>query len=166
MTMRSLSGLLFAAILVPADFSCAGDGEPPRKHFKESLLYPFTFRPECYLAGPGPLPLRFAAEKPACGDRNPPPLTGEAKSGPKKEAPAVETKPADTQAPSAAFPPPAEAQPPKRDNHDFSRVPDEVLDFFKNTEGRPLRRDYLFDPIFQPALPHELPKSKATIQQK
>ena len=162
--MRILSGLLFAAFLVPAHFACAGEGGPPRQQFKQSLLYPFIFRPECYLAGAGPLPLRFSAEKPACGERNPPPLTGEAKGGAKKEAPVVETKA--TEPPGPAFPAPAEAQAPKRDTHDFTRVPDEVLDFFKNTEGRPLRRDYLFDPIFQPAQPHELPKSKATIQQK
>ena len=56
--------------------------------------------------------------------------------------------------------------PPKREPPDFSKVPDEVLDFFKNTEGRPIRRAYLFDPIFQPVTPDELPKSKATSQQK
>jgi hypothetical protein len=55
---------------------------------------------------------------------------------------------------------------PKSSAHDFSKLPDEVLEYFKNTEGRPLRRDYLFDPIFQPALPNDLPKSKAIYQQK
>ena len=68
--------------------------------------------------------------------------------------------------PEPAFPAPTDAQPPKTSTHDFSKVPDEVLEYFKNTEGRPLRRDYLFDPIFQPALPNDLPKSKAIYQQK
>ena len=53
-----------------------------------------------------------------------------------------------------------------REEIDFNRIPSEVLDFFKNTEGRPVSRAYLFDPIFQPALNYALPKSKATYQQK
>ncbi len=158
--MRTVIGLLFVAALE----AHAGDAVIPRKIFKESSHSPPVFRADGYLVSAGPPPLRFSAEKPPCGDRSAPPLTDAAKGSAKKEPAAVEEKIVDPPAP--AFPPPADAQLPKRDGHDFSRVPDEVLDFFKNTEGRPMRRAYLFDPIFEPAQPHELPKSKATIQQK
>ena len=116
--------------------------------------------------------MRFAAAPPGCENRHAPPLTPAAKGLPKQEPPAPEAKPPPSPEPAPAlfteqaFPAPKDAQPPKRDTHDFSKVPDEVLEYFKNTEGRPLRRDYLFDPIFQPALPNDLPKSKAIYQQK
>jgi hypothetical protein len=117
--------------------------------------------------------MRFAAQPPLCSERNAPPLTGNAK-GVQKPAPATATIIATEAAaangtaaePAAAHSAPTNAPRPQHEDIDFSRVPDEVLDFFKNTEGRPIRRAYLFDPIFQPAIPNELPKSKATYQQK
>jgi hypothetical protein len=89
-----------------------------------------------------------------------------AEKSPAAPTPAPEVAPAPATAVDPAFPAPTDAQPPKPSTHDFSKVPDEVLEYFKNTEGRPLRRDYLFDPIFQPALPNDLPKSKATYRQE
>jgi hypothetical protein len=172
-----LSLLLILGTLAGGTAALAGGTDlTPRKQFRQSSTYPFVFRPECYLATAGPVPLRFAAAAPECHDRKAPALTPMAKGIPKEEpATAVEKSPAapvpppaaapDLSAPAAldpAFPAPTDAQPPKTSTHDFSKVPDEVLEFFKNTEGRPLRRDYLFDPIFQPALPNDLPKSKAT----
>jgi hypothetical protein len=165
-------GTLAGGIAVHA----GGTDLTPRKHFRQSSTYPFVFRPECYLATTGPVPLRFAAAGPGCHDRKAPSLTPAAKGVPKEEPAAPVEKSGETPAPAPAsapdlsapaaldpaFPAPTDAQPPKASTHDFSKVPDEVLEYFKNTEGRPLRRDYLFDPIFQPALPNDLPKSKAT----
>ena len=171
--MRILSALILATLTLSAHSQAGGDGSAPRTPFRQSSTYPFIFRPECYLATRGPTPMRFAAAPPACPHREAPALTPAAKGLPKQEPPAAEkqspapaTTPGFPAAPEPAFPVPLDAQPPKRDTHDFSKVPDEVLEYFKNADGRPLRRDYLFDPIFQPALPHDLPKSKAIYQQK
>lgn len=171
--MLTTLGLLASGMAAQA----GGTDLTPRKQFRQSSTYPFIFRPECYLANRGPAPLRFAAAGPECHERRAPALTQAAK-GVVEEKPALPVEPpapAPAPAPAApdlaapiplgpepAFPAPTDAQPPKTGTHDFSKVPDEVLEYFKNTEGRPLRRDYLFDPIFMPALPNDLPKSKAT----
>lgn len=172
--MRLRSSLILATFTLCAHSQAGGDGSEPRKQFHQSSIYPYIFRAECYLATNGPTPMRFSAPLPACGNRKAPELTREAKGLPKPEVPAplllhpvVEPQPAPPEpAPEPAFPAPTDAQLPKSSAHDFTKLPDEVLEYFKNAEGRPLRRDYLFDPIFQPALPNELPKSKATYQQK
>ena len=145
----------------------AGDPVVPRKQFRESSAYPFVFKPESYLTGRGPLPMRFASAGPSCEARRPPAPPVLAKSEATSETPVPGAKPPGEQ-PAEPVPAPSahvEAS-QKREAPDFSKVPDEVLDFFKNTEGRPVRRAYLFDPIFQPVTPDDLPKSKATSQQK
>ena len=81
------------------------------------------------------------------------------------EPKATDAKPSTEQPADPALPAVVETT-ARREQPDFTKVPDEVLDFFKNTEGRPVRRAYLFDPIFQPVMPNDLPKSKATSQQK
>ena len=174
--MRSRSFLILATLTFSAHSQAGGDGSEPRKQFHRSSTYPFVFRPECYLATNGPTPMRFAAPLPGCENRRAPELTPAAKGLPKQEPPAPVPPPAPVTVPmptpglpptpEPAFPAPTDAQMPKSSAHDFSKLPDEVLEYFKNTEGRPLRRDYLFDPIFQPALPNDLPKSKAIYQQK
>ena len=165
--MRQDLAFTFLLSLVLGGLARAGDPVVVRKQFKESAAYPFVFKPESYLTGRGPLPMRFASAGPSCEARRPP-------------APPIVAKGEATTEPSVSpAKPPAEPQPepvpastapvdatPKRERPDFSKVPDEVLDFFKNTEGRPVRRAYLFDPIFQPVTPDDLPKSKATSQQK
>lgn len=160
------------AILTSLALSAAGSlraGEPvvPRQQFKESVTYPFIFKAEGYLASQGPLPLRFASALPKCEQRQPPAPPVIARKDAPSDAAAAGMKGAAEPAPS-----PEEAgttiveASSKREQPDFSKVPDEVLDFFKNTEGRPVRRAYLFDPIFQPVTPDDLPKSKATSVQK
>jgi len=170
--MRSIS-LLSLALLLPAAAAWAGgDDVAPRKSFRQSSTYPFVFRPESYLATGGPVPMRFGPPPPPCHERRAPSLTPAAQGVPREEPaipvektpPAPEPEPVEPEpaTPEPLFPPPTDAPAPQPGAHDFSKVPDEVLEYFKNAEGRPLRRDYLFDPIFQPALPNDLPKSKAT----
>lgn len=145
----------------------AGDPVLPRKQFKESVAYPFVFKPESYLTGRGPLPMRFASAGPSCEARRPPAPPVIAKNESTTEPSAPGAKPSAESKPEPALAPETSVETPKKhEPPDFSKVPDEVLDFFKNTEGRPVRRAYLFDPIFQPVTPDELPKSKATSQQK
>lgn len=171
--MRNLSTFLLLALSAALPATWAGESMAARKEFHQSSTYPFVFRADSYLAGPGPAPMRFAPSAPHCPERNAPPLTGAAKGADQQDAAAAAKIAAATAAandaataPAPAHPAPANAAQATRNDIDFARVPDEVLDFFKNTEGRPVRRAYLFDPIFQPALPNELPKSKATYQQK
>ena len=177
-TMRNTFIALLPA--VGAALALAHAGEPTRDratasarpHFRESAIYPFVFRAESYLATNGPVPMRFAPAPPHCPERNAPALTPAAKGveifGPPASAKSSDTAPAEEPDDSGkvAHTAPTNAPSPARDEIDFGRVPNEVLDFFKNTEGRPIKRSYLFDPIFQPALLNELPKSKATSQQK
>ncbi len=170
--MRHLSTFLLLALSAGAPPSWGGDTAPARTQFHESKSYPFVFRAESYLAATEPVPMRFAPAAPHCPERNAPPLFGAAR-GVEKPDPAEAAKALAeaaaakaAAAPEPAHPAPVNGPHAQRDDIDFARVPDDVLDFFKNTEGRPVRRAYLFDPIFQPAIPNELPKSKATHQQK
>lgn len=111
--------------------------------------------------------MRFSASAPQCEQRRPPAAPVIASKEVAPEAPVLEAKqPAEHVAASAAPGGNTVDSNPKPLQPDFSKVPDEVLEFFKNTEGRPVRRAYLFDPIFQPVMPNDLPKSKATSVQK
>ncbi len=165
--MRHDFAFVIPFLLVLGGAARAGDPIVPRKQFKEAAGYPYVFKPESYIASRGPLPMRFAGAGPSCEARRPPAppviAKSEAVNEPRNADPKAPSEPQpEPVAPSA----PASEPTPKREGPDFSKVPDEVLDFFKNTEGRPVRRAYLFDPIFQPVTPDELPKSKATSQQK
>ena len=165
--MRLDFAILISIALAATGSLRAGDPVVSRQQFKESVTYPFIFKPEGYLAGKGPLPMRFGSAPPLCEQRQPPVSPVIEKMDPPVEAPAAEVKGPDE------LPPPEDTtttittkSASKMEQPDFSKVPDEVLDFFKNTEGRPVRRAYLFDPIFQPVMPDDLPKSKATSVQK
>lgn len=161
----------------------AGGSGNERKEFKQSTTYPYVFRPVCYLATSGPVPMRFAVNPPECGDRRAPLLTGAAKSNPKPELslaldapiPGLAAEPAPAPAPvvpqpapsaAPAFPPPANAPAPKPPAVDFSQFPADLVEAFKKGREAGDSRNYLFDPIFQPALPDDLPKSKATSKEK
>lgn len=145
----------------------AGDPVVTRQQFKESVTYPFIFKAEGYLASKGPLPMRFGNALPKCEQRQPPAPPVIAKKDAPAEASAVESKgTGELPAPEETATTITMKAASKMEQPDFSKVPDEVLDFFKNTEGRPVRRAYLFDPIFQPVTPDDLPKSKATSVQK
>ena len=166
--MRQTSSLLMMVSWTLGAVGWAGEAMVPREEFRQSRGYPYVFRNDSYLAMGGPVALRFAAAGPKCAQRNAPPLIGGAK-GPEKPisksavAPVVSGEPPVGPAPGVALPVEAGGG---REEIDFNRIPSEVLDFFKNTEGRPVSRAYLFDPIFQPAINYALPKSKATYQQK
>ena len=139
----------------------------PRQQFKETVAYPFIFKPAGYLTDRGPLPMRFAAAGVPCGARQPPAPPILAKKETPSEAPVTDAKPAADQPAETTDSESGVVETSAKHEHpDFAKVPDEVLDFFKNTEGRPIRRAYLFDPIFQPVTPNEAPKSKATSKQK
>ena len=163
--MRHDFALIFILTLAVSGLARAGEPVVPRRQFKETSAYPFIFKADSYLAGRSPLPMRFAAAGPSCETRKPPAPPSLVKSEAAAESTATDAKPSAEQ---TAEPAPAAVVENivKREHPDFTKVPDEVLDFFKNTEGRPVRRAYLFDPIFQPVMPNDLPKSKATSQQK
>ena len=146
-----------AAILLAAAAAHAGDDAAPRRTFRESRTYPYVFRSEGYLAASGPVPMRFEQAPPKFSKRLAPPLPPGAKSPEKPAPPPVE--------------PPAKPEKNKRDElplpePDMGKVPDEVLGFFRDKDAHPGKRIYLFDPIFQPARPNELSKSKATYIKK
>jgi hypothetical protein len=160
----------------------AGDTVIERKEFKQSQTYPYVFRPVCYLATSGPVAMRFSVSGPDCGDRRPPKLTPAARSNPKPEPaaaaleapiPGLAPEPAPAAAPvqqttstSPAYPPPTNAPTPKPPAVDFSQFPADLVEAFKKGRDSAEARNYLFDPIFQPALPDDLPKSKATYKEK
>ena len=124
----------------------AGEGTVERREFKQSQSYPYVFRPVCYLATSGPVPLRFSVSPPECGDRRPPKLPDKAKNTPKPEAPArcphhPSLEPAPTPSfvhshscfrpPAPAYPPPTNAPAPKPPTVDFSQFPAELVEAFK-----------------------------------
>lgn len=157
---RSLaSGLLVVLSLGGAPSVFAGGAPEPRKHFKQGESYPYVFRPEPYLATHGPVQMRFGGAAPECPERFAPPLLQAAKPENKPKPDGVERAPEKPGKEQGA------GGQPQRDLN-LKRIPDELMDFFSATEGRPVTRAYLFDPIFQPALPVDAPKSKAAYEQK
>jgi hypothetical protein len=177
--MRNIARSLLAALcgLVSAR---AGESTIERKEFKQAQSYPYVFRPVCYLATSGPVPLRFSVSPPECGDRRPPKLPDHARSTPKPEAPSppappatpepaptpATSTPAPLSTPAPAYPPPTNAPAPKPPTVDFSQFPAELVEAFKRGREGADTRNYLFDPIFVPAVPDDLPKSKATLKEK
>ena len=165
--MRHRFALLFTLTLAVSGLVHAGEPVVSRRQFKETVTYPFIFKPDNYLAGRGPLPMRFSAAGPSCEKRQPPAPPPFVKNEAVPDLSATDAKPSAEQPAEPAPTPSAVVETTaKHEQPDFAKIPDEVLDFFKNTEGRPVRRAYLFDPIFQPVMPNDLPKSKATSQQK
>ena len=163
--MRQTSSLLVMVSWTIGAVGWAGEAMVPREVFHQSRGYPYVFRNDSYLAMGGPVALRFGVAGPKCAQRNAPPLIGGAK-GPEKPISRSAVAPVvPSGEPNVTPAVPVEAG-GGREEIDFNRIPSEVLDFFKNTEGRPVSRAYLFDPIFQPAINYALPKSKATYQQK
>jgi hypothetical protein len=157
---RSLAlGLLVVLSLSGAPGVLAGGAPEPRKQFKQGDSYPYIFRPEPYLATNGPVQMRFGAPAPECPERFAPPLLQPSKAEAKPKADVAEPSP-DKPGKQQGV-----AAPPQRDLN-LKRIPDELMEFFSATEDRPVTRSYLFDPIFQPALPVEAPKSKAEYEQK
>lgn len=142
-----------AALLATAAVH-AGD-DAPRRTFRESRTYPYIFRPEGYLASSGPVPMRLEQGPPPFSKRLAPPLPAAAKGADKPPA-----EPAEDPAKNAGKGGRKEELP--LPEPDLGKVPDEVLGFFRDKEANAGKRIYLFDPIFQPAHPNELPKSKAT----
>lgn len=157
---RSLAAALMAVVATAR----AGDDAVPRKTFRESRTYPYVFQPEGYLATSGPVPMRFEQALPKFSKRTAPPLPAAARAPEKPVLPPIEPK---------VEPPEKNSKRGKKEElplpelePDLGKVPEEVLGFFREKEANPGKRIYLFDPIFQPARPHELPKSKATSIQK
>ena len=151
---------LAAALLAGIAAAHAGGDDGPRRTFRESQTYPHIFRPEGYLATSGPVPMRIEHSLPTFSKRLAPPLPDAAK-GTDKPVPPMEPKEPAKNAGKGG----------KKDDlplpePDMGKIPDEVLGFFRDKEAHPGKRIYLFDPIFQPARPNELPKSKATYTSK
>ncbi len=142
----------------------AGDDEVPRRTFRESRTYPFVFRPEGYLASNGPVPMRIEQGPPPFSKRLAPPLPAAAKATEKPALPVL--PPLDEPEPAKNTGKKSRKDDLALPEPDLGKVPDEVLGFFREKEANTSKRLYLFDPIFQPARPNELPKSKASYTQK
>ncbi|MEQ1854679.1 MAG: hypothetical protein ABMA01_24185 [Chthoniobacteraceae bacterium] len=164
-------GCLAATVLAAITVATAGETVVPRRTFRESGTYPRIFRPEGYLATGGPIPMRIEQKPAAFSKRLAPPLPAAAKGTEKPVPP----KPAAQEEPPDAAPENETHTVGKKDElplpqPDLGRTPDAVLGFFRDKDGgnNPQRgtRLFLFDPIFQPARPSELPRSKATYIQK
>ena len=84
-------------------------------------------------------------------------------------SPAPAQQPPSFSDPSQApdYPPPQDApNTPTPDQPDFNRMPDEVLDFFRNPYNSVPNAHRVFDPLFQPAVIQKAPPSKATYKQE
>lgn len=147
-----------------------GGGPAPRREFRQSEVYPYTFVPVSYLETGGPKAMRFAQLDADCSHRDAPALpspTPIPESKPVIENPESNNASTTTTAgptPAAvapAFPPPANA--PAAGGADLTRMPDEVMSYFKNPYNSGPRGPHLFDPIFEPGY-HQGPQSKATYE--
>ena len=132
-----------------------------RREFKQSTSYPYIFVATGYLETEGPKPMRFAAAVAECANRAapllpplPPPLNRVIPVEPPPPAPAA--TPASV---PAAFPPPANG--PAARGPDLTKMPEEVMSYFKNPYDSAPRGSHLFDPIFEPSM-KQGPRSKAT----
>jgi hypothetical protein len=160
-TLCCLAAALLAGTAATAH---AGEDEVPRRTFRESRTYPFIFRPEGYLASGGPVPMRIEQGPPPFSKRLAPPLPAAAKATEKPALPPL--LPMDVHEPANKSGKGGKKEELPLPEPDLGKVPDEVLGFFREKEANPNKRLYLFDPIFQPARPNELPRSKATYTQK
>ena len=176
---RLLASIFVVAFSLLPSLLQAGSDEPEpvvaRREFRQSNVYPYVFEPVSYLVTGGPKAMRFAQAETECAHRDAPALpiatptpTPESKmppGGPEPDAAAPVAKPAPVAVEptpiAPAFPPPANAQAAGRP--DLSKMPDEVMNYFKNPYSGP-RGPHLFDPIFEPGY-HEGPASKATYQE-
>jgi hypothetical protein len=165
--------LVGVALWFPLSQVQAGDGNEPRREFRQSSVYPYTFLPVSYLQTGGPKAMRFAAAQGECAHRDAPLLPSPTPApSPITKTTAESTQEAHTivaassPAPTPNLPPPAYPPPtnaPAAGGPDFSKVPDEVMSYFKNPYNVGPHGPHLFDPIFEPGY-SEGPKSQATFQ--
>lgn len=169
-----------AVFIIPAPVKAGGGDDKNvvvRREFHESSGYPYVFVPVSYLETGGPNKMRFAQVQAECSHRDAPPLpaatptpTPTVKSTESPTEPemkdshtasaAAATEPRPTPIPPA-FPPPTDA--PAAGGPDLTKVPDEVMSYFKNPYNSGPRGPHLFDPIFEPTY-HQGPPSKATYE--
>lgn len=161
---------LFAGHLHAGD---DGAATTTRREFRQSNVYPYTFQPVSYLETGGPKQMRFALLQGECSHREAPALPTPTPAPEKTAAPepAEQKEPAPDASPAPAnpnptpvppaFPPPANA--PAAGGPDLTKMPDEVMNVFKNPYNAGPRGPHLFDPIFEPGY-NEGPKSKATYE--
>lgn len=158
-----------------------------RREFRQSKTYPYVFEPVSYLENGEPVPLQFGPAAEDCSHRNAPALpanaSGAAKVNDSKQsantasmpaaaktktvaAATVETPAQEDHAESAAYPPPAAAAPAQAstDDGDFTKIPDEVVTYFKDPYIIVKGSHRFTDPIFEPAKMQSGPKSSATYQ--
>jgi len=164
----------FALLLFAAQLRAGDGGE--RREFRQSSAYPYTFVPVSYLQTGGPKDMRFAPAQMECAHRDAPllltptPTPSPANKTTTETTDKVQTTvAASSPAPlqptpileHPAYPPPLNA--PAAGSPDLTKMPEEVMSYFRNPYNAGVRGPHLFDPIFEPGY-HEGPKSKATYQ--
>ncbi len=153
--------------IVPREGAVSQENAAPRRTFRESPVYPYIFRPEGYLATAGPVPMRIDERPASFLKRVAPPLPSAARGLDKPIPGLVEPK---EELPEAA--PEKEHRAPEKKEElplpepDLGKIPEAVMRFFREKQTQQDTRPYLFDPIFLPAPPNELPRSKASYIQK
>ena len=187
---RRVNIFALLATLSLAGSVLAGDNPPPAAHklpprpeaaptpapikrleFAMSDEYPYIFRAVSYLKTDGPESMRYGEPAIDCSHRSAPALSAAARGTP---MPTPEEKPAATPAPAptpvatptpqpAAFPVPTNAPTPvPKGEADFSKVPDEIVGYFRDQYNFVPDSHRFFDPIFDPAQTQKAPASKAT----
>src|SRR5689334_2660074 len=171
-----LAGAIGVALPLFPALVRAGDGGEPRREFRQSSSYPYTFVPVSYLQTGGPKDMRFGPRLGECSYRDAPLLPAATptptpatktttETTEKVETTVAASSPAPVHPPpvgdSPAYPPPAHA--PAAGSPDLNRMPEEIMSYFRNPYNAGPHGPHLFDPIFEPGY-HEGPKSKATYQ--
>jgi hypothetical protein len=151
-----------------------------RREFKQLTIYPYIFVPVPYLERGAPVPMHFGPPAADCSHRDAPqlppvktataqkpaaPADAHAEAAPAEPEPSDESKTAAASTPAPAYPPPANA-PTQSSQPSLTRIPDEVLGYFKDPYIVAPHSHIFFDPIFEPAKMHTAPPSKATYEQK
>jgi len=163
---------------------------PERKEFHMSAIYPYVFSPKGYLQTEEPMPMRYgepaidtihraAPKLPVAAEGTPPPDPKQVEASQKKaaevaaaqaaaEAAAAKNEHVEvaTAAGPAAYPVPDNGPNgiPKG-GADFTKMPDEVVGYFRNPYNFVPDSHRFFDPIFEPAEPQNAqqgPQSSAT----
>lgn len=172
----SLSALFLTAMAISAGADDKTVLPVERKEFHMSMEYPFIFKPTNYLQTVGPAPMRYGNAVIDCSHRNAPPLPAAAKGSPsptpaaapeKSPTPPPQTAPApqaqaspspspaadqDVATATAAYPVPDDGPVQKQKGEaDFTKVPDEVVGYFRNPYKFVPDSHRFFDPIFDPA---------------
>ena len=150
---------------VPADDGARHN--PPALPAPKPSPTPSMENKQAKIAAPADNAGQSAQPSPSPAKPSPAPVQQSSPAASPSPAPPRQSPPAAQQSSAPQYPPPQDAPAiPSSNQPDFTQMPDEVVEFFRNPYTDVPNAHRFLDPLFEPAIVQKAPASKATYKQE